>query len=356
MELILYFRNNSINSGKVEIQTDVCYNHALCRALIPSCTRRAVFFTETASDDNDITMAKEGGNMKIGIIGAGKVGVTLGLYLTEHEIPVTGYYSRTYEHAVEAAEHTQTKAYQNITELLKASDTLFITTPDGEISKVWDCIAGEKLSKKIICHFSGSLSSNVFSGIGAAGAFGCSIHPMYAFSDKFTAYRQFHTACLTMEGHPKALDAMSALFGERLGHRIYTVKSEDKIKYHAAAAFASNYMAALFQASMDLLESCGFSKDAGKELLSPIIKSNVETMLKVGTKNALTGPIERNDIETVAKHLDALSLDEEDEGLHHGNAEEWIYRSLGLKLLEIAKEKHPESDYSKIEKMLMMQI
>ena len=159
-------------------------------------------------------MAKEGGNMKIGIIGAGKVGVTLGLYLTEHEVSVTGYYSRTYEHAAKAAEHTKTKAYQNITELLKASDTLFITTPDGEISKVWDCIAGEKLSKKIICHFSGSLSSNVFSGIRAAGACGCSIHPMYAFSDKYTAYRQFHTACLTMEGHPEALDVMSALFGE----------------------------------------------------------------------------------------------------------------------------------------------
>ena len=44
--------------------------------------------------------------MRIGFIGAGKVGFTLGKYFREHGIEVTGYYSRSIQSASEAAEFT----------------------------------------------------------------------------------------------------------------------------------------------------------------------------------------------------------------------------------------------------------
>lgn len=276
--------------------------------------------------------------MTIGIIGAGKVGTTLGAYLAKNQIAVSGYYSRTFESAIMAAEFTKTKAYHSIKELVEVSDTLFITTPDGEIAKVWDCIAEYKLKNKVICHFSGSLSSNVFSGIEASEATGCSIHPMYAFSDKFTSYEQFHTACLTIEGHEEALQKVKELFGKRLGHKILTVSAKDKIKYHAAAALASNYMIGLFQASLDLLSDCGFSEEDSMLLLEPLVSGNVAAMLENGTKSALTGPVERNDVETIQKHLQAISsTDVED-----------IYRSIGRKLVEIAQRKNDDRDYTVI--------
>ena len=46
--------------------------------------------------------------MKIGFIGAGRVGCTMGKYLVKHGADVTGYWSRTPEHAKEAAEFTDT--------------------------------------------------------------------------------------------------------------------------------------------------------------------------------------------------------------------------------------------------------
>ena len=46
--------------------------------------------------------------MKIGIIGAGKVGFSVGKYLVERGIPVTGYYSRNPVSAKEAPEFTAT--------------------------------------------------------------------------------------------------------------------------------------------------------------------------------------------------------------------------------------------------------
>ena len=93
--------------------------------------------------------------MTIGIIGAGKVGTTLGMYLCKNQIAVSGYYSRTYEHAVCAADFTETKAYCDIQAIVGASDTLFIASSDGEIANVWDCIADYRLAGKVVCHFSG---------------------------------------------------------------------------------------------------------------------------------------------------------------------------------------------------------
>lgn len=279
--------------------------------------------------------------MVIGIIGAGKVGTTIGKYLSKRDIAVSGFYSRSYESAHEAADFTKTKAYRDIDELVKVSDTLFITTPDGEISNMWDCITKNELVGKTICHFSGSLSSNVFFEIGTTGARGCSIHPMYAFSDKFTSYRQFCTAILTMEGNDKAVNMMKKLF-EDLGHKVMTVQAEDKIKYHAAAAMASNYMVGLFQMSLDLLSECGFSEADSYELLGPLVKGNMETVIQSGTKAALTGPVERNDITTVQQHLDSFSNE---------NVKR-VYQAIGKELVKIAKEKNPDKDYTALNKIL----
>lgn len=272
--------------------------------------------------------------MRIGIIGAGKVGVTLGKYLADAGETVLGFYSRTRESAAAAADFTQTTVYQNLEDLVRASDTLFLTTPDGEISKVWDCIAEYDLTDKLICHFSGSLSSNVFSGIEGTKAHGVSIHPMYAFSGKFTSYQQFHTAMLVMEGQETALQSMKTLFGDKLRHQVLTIQAADKVKYHAAATLASNYMIALYETALTLLNDCGFSRENSMSLLQPLVQNNVTAMLEKGPVEALTGPIERGDTETVRKHLESLS----------GSSAEVIYRELGQVLVDLARRKHPQWD------------
>lgn len=310
--------------------------------------------------------------MRIGLIGAGKVGTTLGKYLSLRGVSVSGYYSRTLESAVEAAGFTGTKVFDSLDALLEASDTLFITTPDGEIGKVWDCIAGKKLSGKLVYHFSGSLSSHVFSGIEHTGAAGASVHPMYAFSDKFTSYLKFHTAFFVAEGQDMALEAFSALFGKTLGHRILKLGAENKMKYHAAAALASNAMLALFYESQVLLSECGFSEEESRELFAPLVRNNVAAMLEKGPISAMTGPVERNDVETVKSHL--LAISEKVFSEKSGQSEQEILKGFGLQkdgfcekseneiyksycalsatLACMAEKKHPERDYSLMKELL----
>ena len=275
--------------------------------------------------------------MRIGIIGAGKVGTTLGKYLSIHGKNVTGFYSRTHESADEAATFAETETYSSLCKLVEKSDVIFITTPDGVIHQVWVDLLHQDISNRIICHFSGSLSSHVFSGREEAGASGISMHPMYAFSDKFHSYEQFHTAYLTLEGDPEAVAVMKPMW-EAIGHHVLTLKAEDKIKYHAAAAMASNEMLGLMQASLDILSECGFSEKDSMALLTPLVQGNIASMLEKGCVNALTGPVERGDAQTVRKHLQAL------EGSKAGK----IYQSLGSTMVELAKRRNPDRDYTPV--------
>lgn len=275
--------------------------------------------------------------MRIGIIGAGKVGTTLGKYLSIHGKNVTGFYSRTHESADEAATFAEIETYSSLCKLVEESDVIFITTPDGVIPQVWGELLHQDISNCIICHFSGSLSSHVFSGREEAGASGISMHPMYAFSDKFHSYEQFHTAYLTLEGDPEAVAVMKPMW-EAIGHHVLTLKAEDKIKYHAAAAMASNEMLGLMQASLDILSECGFSEKDSMALLTPLVQGNIASMLEKGCVNALTGPVERGDTQTVRKHLQAL------EGSKAGK----IYQSLGSTMVELAKRRNPDRDYTPV--------
>ena len=275
--------------------------------------------------------------MRIGIIGAGKIGTTLGKYLSIHGKNVTGFYSRTHESADEAATFAETETYSSLCKLVEKSDVIFITTPDGVIHQVWGDLLHQDISNRIICHFSGSLSSHVFSGREEAGASGISMHPMYAFSDKFHSYEQFHTAYLTLEGDPEAVAVMKPMW-EAIGHHVLTLKAEDKIKYHAAAPMASNEMLGLMQASLDILSECGFSEKDSMALLTPLVQGNIASMLEKGCVNALTGPVERGDAQTVRKHLQAL------EGSKAGK----IYQSLGSTMVELAKRRNPDRDYTPV--------
>ena len=275
--------------------------------------------------------------MRIGIIGAGKVGTTLGKYLSIHGKNVTGFYSRTHESADEAATFAETETYSSLCKLVEKSDVIFITTPDGVIHQVWGDLLHQDISNRIICHFSGSLSSHIFSSREEAGASGISMHPMYAFSDKFHSYEQFHTAYLTLEGDPEAVAVMKPMW-EAIGHHVLTLKAEDKIKYHAAAAMASNEMLGLMKASLDILSECGFSEKDSMALLTPLVQGNIASMLEKGCVNALTGPVERGDAQTVRKHLQAL------EGSKAGK----IYQSLGSTMVELAKRRNPDRDYTPV--------
>ena len=138
--------------------------------------------------------------MKVGIIGAGKVGCSLGMLLNLQYNNVLGFYSRSLQSSKEAAQFTKTKQYFELEELVEESDTIFLTVPDDVIEEVWNCLKRFPIKGKMICHCSGSLSSTIFSNIEDTGAYGFSIHPLLAISDRYSSYKELPKAIFTIEG------------------------------------------------------------------------------------------------------------------------------------------------------------
>lgn len=279
--------------------------------------------------------------MNIGIIGAGKVGVSVGRYLKDNNIQISGFYDIDSDNAAFAAQFTQTDCFSDLEELVKVSDTLFITTPDNVIGSVWDCIKNNmSVQNKIVCHFSGALSSDVFTDSQSTGAGVCSVHPMLAFSDKLTSYRIPANTFFAIEGEETAVSAVKSLF-ESLGNTVCRIDKSKKSLYHTAASVLSNEIIALLDMGYSLLEQCGFSRDDAVGATKNLVSGNVKSVLENGCVNALTGPVERNDLQTVKKHVESLE-----------GGDRQIYILLAKRLVKLAKEKNEDRDYGEMSEFL----
>lgn len=264
----------------------------------------------------------------------------MGKYLRENNLDISGYYSKSQHSSKEAAIFTNTRQYNNLEDLIIDSDAIFITTPDSEISRVWSEIKKLPIKEKLICHCSGSISSEIFSNINNHGAYGYSIHPMFAISDKYNSYKDLSQAFITIEGHEKYIEYFKLLFSN-LGNDIAIINKDNKALYHAASVTVSNLVLGLINNGVNYLEECGFTKEMAIKALYPLIEFNLKNIREKGTINSLTGPIERGDLSTVINHLNVLR--EEDKEL---------YRLLSKNILKIAKVKNSDRDYKNLEEYL----
>ena len=282
--------------------------------------------------------------MRIGFIGAGKVGCSLGKYLKESagDWQIEGYFSRSSDSAKEAAVFTDSRVIDQAELLAQMSDVIFITTPDAAIAQIWQelCDCQIDLEGKIIVHCSGRLASTVFEGALEQGATVASLHPFYAICDRFHSYETLAKAHFTLEGSGERLDELQTRL-EASGLLIQRIDADAKITYHAAASIASNLMVGLTELSIGLLCSCGFDREHARMALRPLMEGNLHAIMEKDTVDALTGPAERADLETVEAHLETLSGDDRE-----------IYRLLTKKIVAIAKQKNPERDYEALEECL----
>lgn len=278
--------------------------------------------------------------MKVGFIGAGKVGCSLYDYFIHNNIPVTGCYIRTQAKVSETEDQTQKIFVTSIDKILTMSDVLFLTVPDDAIASVWAQLKTYPIQGKFICHCSGSLGSAVLSGIEETGAYGYSIHPMFPFKSKTTAYEDLSQALFSVEGNEEHMNEIMDLLSV-CPNKIVRLKSEDKPKYHAAAVFASNLAVGLINQAKELLNECGFDDEAALKALKPLAVTNMNNIFEVGTCDALTGPVERHDIETVRKHLNALDEHQKE-----------TYSTLTKEIIKLAKMRHPEISYADMKHVL----
>jgi predicted short-subunit dehydrogenase-like oxidoreductase (DUF2520 family) len=153
-----------------------------------------------------------------------------------------------------------------------------------------------------------------------------SVHPLVSVSEPKAGARLLRGAFWCVEGDRRAVRLARALVRD-LDGKSFSIASENKPLYHAAAVMASGNVTALFDVASKMLVECGLRDKQAREALLPLLSSAVNNLGHLDPARALTGTYARGDVETVKRHLAALE----------GNEPTLeIYRLLGQWSLELA--------------------
>jgi predicted short-subunit dehydrogenase-like oxidoreductase (DUF2520 family) len=132
-----------------------------------------------------------------------------------------------------------------------------------------------------------------------------SIHPVRSFADPVAVAAAFEGTWCGVEGDPDALALLSAAF-EAIGARLVGIDAAAKTVYHAASVFASNYLVTVLDAALRAYAAAGVPLDVARELARPLASETLANVFRLGAPAALSGPIARGDMATVARQHAAL--------------------------------------------------
>jgi len=209
--------------------------------------------------------------------------------------------------------------------------TVIIATPDSAIASVEKEAAPGTGPGHVVLHLSGALSSSVLSACRTAGADVGSMHPLQSFSSFTESLDLIAGSIFTCEGDDKAVRTAKAIAG-LVSSRPVTISSAAKPLYHAAAVSASNFLVTLLTLSADLMEKTGMDRKTALDALMPLVDGTIRNVRSRGAPQALTGPVERGDMETVRVHLKAIRKECPDL--------EEMYAALTKMTREAARRKH----------------
>ncbi len=246
--------------------------------------------------------------LKIGLIGAGRVGIALSRALQNHG------------HSIVAAHAVSEKSKQRVLEFLPATDlqsienlianvqTVLFAVPDDVLPDLVRGIAQTIGFKKhqFVIHTSGRFGIDVLAAASAQGAIPMAIHPAMTFTGAPNDVDRIIGCPFAITTNDELLPIAAALV-LNMGGREYVVAEEDRSIYHAALSHAANHSSVVVNQSKEILQKIGIENPG--LFLSPLVNAAIENSLTMGI-DSLTGPIVRGDVETVRSHILALKESE----------------------------------------------
>lgn len=249
------------------------------------------------------------GNLEFAIIGAGRVGTSLGVALSVRGHTLKALTCRTLASARQSQKIIgQGVALTDKAKAARLADILFLCLPDEKIALVAKSLAqtGVAWSRKTVFHTSGLLPAHVLAPLQKKGAAIASFHPVQSFPSKSTPLSRWAGIYVGIEGDRMARRVATSIAHE-LGARPFLIPAHSKPAYHAACSIASGFFVVLLDAALQLLRDAGFKASQSRRLLFPLVEGTLQNVKQLDTRSSLTGPIARGDVTSIRKHLQALS-------------------------------------------------
>ena len=240
----------------------------------------------------------------LALVGPGRAGTSLAAALVARGWHVSAVAGRAPDAPSTLAASAQFGAPAvEVAEAGRAADLVLVATPDALIAETAAALAPGARAGALVLHLSGACTLAELDKLRLARpdvAVG-SLHPLQSLPSTAVGVARIPGSWCAVDG-PDDVDALAI----SLGMRPFRIADHDRARYHAAATIASNHLVALLGQSDRIARAAGVPPEA----LLPLARATLENVEGLGAAAALTGPVARGDADTVARHLDALPVDE----------------------------------------------
>ncbi|WP_442795076.1 Rossmann-like and DUF2520 domain-containing protein [Pelobium manganitolerans] len=251
--------------------------------------------------------------MKIALLGAGNVATHLSKALIKKGHPVIQVWSNTRQNAVDLALAIGADSIASVLDLSLDAELVIIAVKDDAIEEVAKQIPAT--SKAIVVHTSGSTAMAVLRGRTHYGV----LYPLQTFSKAVDV--DFDDVPLFLEASDPNTEIKLNGLASQLSARVQLADSAQRLILHVAAVFACNFTNHFYSIGEHLLKQ----QNLDFNLLRPLIAETAEKALKYAPSSVQTGPAVRHDVQTMNKHLEALT--------RHPDLQE-LYRSVSQNIVK----------------------
>jgi predicted short-subunit dehydrogenase-like oxidoreductase (DUF2520 family) len=243
------------------------------------------------------------GPLDLAIIGAGRVGTALGVLLDHagHRIVAVSGRAATAERARRYLPGVPVLPPRDA---VAGAQVVLLGVPDDHIQLACSTISTGLHRGMVVAHLSGALGLEPLASAAHWGVSPMALHPLQTVPDVDAGIKRIPKCAFAVT----ARDEATARVGERLardaGGVPFRIRSEQKALYHAAAVFASNYLAVSVGIAEHLFRASGVTEPG--EAYGPLAVATMLNVMHQGPAEALTGPVARGDVGTIERNLDAL--------------------------------------------------
>ncbi len=241
---------------------------------------------------------------QVGVVGAGRVGAVLSAALRAagHDVVAAAGESDASRGRLQALLPDVPR--RKPSEVARAADLLLLTVPDDMLPNVVRVLAdaGALRPGQVVAHTSGRHGLAVLQPAAERGARVLALHPAMTFTGTATDLPRLSGCVFGLTAADAELALGEGLVAD-LGGVPARIAEEHRTLYHGALAHGANHLVTLVAEAREMLAAAGVDEPA--DTLRPLLSAALENALEHGDA-ALTGPIVRGDVGTVAAHVDDL--------------------------------------------------
>lgn len=250
------------------------------------------------------------GRLRIGVVGAGRVGAILGASLRQAGHTVVGASGVSDESVSRIETLLPGVAHLDPEAVVRAADLVLLTVPDDSLAELVGGLATVDAWRpgQIAVHTAGRYGTEVLAAAAERGVMTLAIHPAMTFTGTSLDHTRLIGATFAVSAPAGVLPIALALAVEMGGEPI-VIADADRPAYHAAICHAANHVVTAVVQASTVLARIGVEQPG--KLLGPVTHASVEGAVTEapGAVTTLTGPVVRGDAQTVAAHVAALAAD-----------------------------------------------